>query len=139
MSLYASTKYSDPDQSAFDVHLASSPNETHTPVLYVRGTDPVYIRVNGQTKGSTCNDVFTIHVKEKSDVFNGKYVEMVYVNDNFHTTTLCFVAYVNISKINDYVKNDWPSLSSNPVCSNPFWVFCDRSCVAYGITLDSWD
>ncbi|XP_045188626.2 uncharacterized protein LOC123546436 [Mercenaria mercenaria] len=71
VAVYAARKYTDPDQSAYDVHLTSSPNDAHTPVLYVRGTDPVYIKVTGQSTGTTCNGAYTVHVKQGKDVFSG--------------------------------------------------------------------
>ncbi|XP_052788595.1 uncharacterized protein LOC128223356 [Mya arenaria] len=59
IDVYASKSFTHPDGNAYDAHVTSQ----HS--LYVRGTDPMYIRVTGQ--GSTCTGNYHLHVKETDE------------------------------------------------------------------------
>ena len=70
--LYGAKKYIRPSQSAYDVKLESGATDNKTGVLYVRGTDPIYINVTHQLQSNTCSGTYTLHVKQGKYTFNGK-------------------------------------------------------------------
>ncbi|KAL4219313.1 hypothetical protein ACF0H5_021892 [Mactra antiquata] len=71
VTLYASKNNPKPDAQNNDAHLVTTSGGTSTPVLFVRGTNPVYIRVEGQGQGNTCSGTYTVDVKVKA-LFRGK-------------------------------------------------------------------
>ncbi|KAH3791329.1 uncharacterized protein LOC127836820 [Dreissena polymorpha] len=60
--VFAATRYPLPDETSHDIRLQAG----H--VLYIRGSDPMYIRVKGQR--SSCTGDLTIEIKE-TDTFRG--------------------------------------------------------------------
>ena len=78
--MFASKSYTRPDMSGRDVTLTSTPQSS--PVLYIRGMDPVYITVQASNCNGNFSHSFEIVIK-KGETFAGTLIIVYKISVTF--------------------------------------------------------
>lgn len=71
VDIFASLIYTRPDKAGYDVMMTST--SLSSPVLFLRGIEPVYITIQKASRKYNCSGHFEIEIK-RGETFTGMYI-----------------------------------------------------------------